>query len=130
MILEVVTPQGSAISQEVEEVTAPGAKGEFGVLPGHTPFLSALRAGVLRFRAGGQPRAWAIGPGYVEVTGGDKVVLLTRSSQRAEDVDLVQAKKELEEADAAAKLAPDGAARAVAEDRRAWAQARIDAAAK
>ncbi len=128
MILEVVTPGGSALSQEVDEVTAPGAHGEFGVLAGHTPFLSALRAGVLRFRSSGQAKAWAIGPGYVEVSGADKVVILTRASQKGEEVDKAAVKKELDEADAAGKLAADPTARATAEDRRAWAQARLDAA--
>jgi F-type H+-transporting ATPase subunit epsilon len=129
MNLEVVTPQGTAVTAEIDEVTAPGARGEFGVLPGHTPFLSALKPGVLRYRSKGASAAtWAIGAGYVEVTGTDRVVVLTQRSQKAGDVDAAAARKELDEAEAGLKNPPDSAARAVLEQRRDWAQARIDAA--
>jgi F-type H+-transporting ATPase subunit epsilon len=129
MNLEVVTPQGTAVTAEIDEVTAPGARGEFGVLPGHTPFLSALKPGVLRYRGKGAGAVWAIGAGYVEVTGTDRVVVLTQRSQKAGDVDTAAARKELDEVNEGLKTASDSAARAVLEQRRDWAQARIDAAA-
>ena len=44
---------GTALNAEVDEVTVPGLAGEFGVLPGHTPFLTALKAGVLSWRGKG-----------------------------------------------------------------------------
>ena len=50
MSLTVVTPGGQAASTVVDEVTAPGVVGEFGVLPGHVPLLAALKAGVLSWR--------------------------------------------------------------------------------
>ena len=50
MQLEVLTPQRTAVTAEVDEVTVPGLLGEFGVLPGHTPFLTALKAGTLSWR--------------------------------------------------------------------------------
>ena len=48
ILLEVVTPEKLLLSQEVDEVIAPGSEGEFGVLPGHCHFLSSLRIGELR----------------------------------------------------------------------------------
>ena len=58
MRLSVTTPQGALVEADVDEVTAPGALGEFGVLPGHVPFLSALAARRLRVpHQGREPRA-------------------------------------------------------------------------
>lgn len=49
MKLEVVTPTGKALAAEVDEVTAPGAQGEFGVLPGHRPSLMMLGGGAITY---------------------------------------------------------------------------------
>ena len=51
--LEVVTPEGLLLREEVDEVIAPGEHGYFGVLPGHTPFLSTLGLGEITYRMGG-----------------------------------------------------------------------------
>ena len=50
MHLTVTTPRGSLVQIEVDEIAAPGALGEFGVLPGHVPFMTALKPGVLFYR--------------------------------------------------------------------------------
>src|SRR6185369_13247235 len=71
MHLDVVTPRGRLLTEEVEEVTAPGILGEFGVLPGHIPFLTALKPGVLRYRAASSSGILAVGAGFVEVSAGD-----------------------------------------------------------
>jgi F-type H+-transporting ATPase subunit epsilon len=83
MHLEVVTPVKSAVSAEVDEVTVPGLAGDFGVLPGHTPFLTALRAGTLSWRSKSGSGTLAVGPGYCEVDGKDKIVVLTQSAEKA-----------------------------------------------
>ncbi|MDP3598819.1 MAG: F0F1 ATP synthase subunit epsilon, partial [Nitrospirota bacterium] len=54
ILLEVVTPEKLLLSQQVDEVIAPGSEGEFGVLPGHCHFLTTLRIGELRYRVGEQ----------------------------------------------------------------------------
>lgn len=79
--LAVVTPQGQVLDREVDEVTAPGAEGEFGVLPGHVAFLSALRPGVLRWRKGGERGEIAVGAGYVEVDGKGSIVALVQEAK-------------------------------------------------
>jgi F-type H+-transporting ATPase subunit epsilon len=82
MKLEVVTPKGTAVDADVDEVTAPGLAGEFGVLPGHTPFLTALKAGTLSWRTRSGAGTLAIGPGFCEVDGKDRVVVLTQSADK------------------------------------------------
>jgi len=124
--LEIVTPRGSAITVEVDEVTAPGVRGEFGVLPGHTPFVSALRAGVLSWKQKGGRRVMAVGPGYAEVSGKDRVVVLAQQAIAADDIDATAAERDRDEADRALKDA-SGAARDEHDRKRAWAQAQLDA---
>ena len=82
MQLEVLTPQRTALTAEVDEVTVPGLAGEFGVLPGHTPFLTALKEGTLSWRGKGGSGALQIGPGYCEVDGKDRIVVLTQSADK------------------------------------------------
>ena len=82
MTLEVLTPQRTALTAEVDEVTVPGLAGEFGVLPGHTPFLSALKEGTLSWRGKSGAGALQIGPGYCEVDGKDRILVLTNSADK------------------------------------------------
>jgi F-type H+-transporting ATPase subunit epsilon len=133
MQIEVVTPAGIAVTTDAEELTAPGVRGEFGILPGHTPFISALRAGVLSWKTKGKRGVLAVGPGYAEISGKDRVVVLTQSAASSEQIDVGQAQKDLEEAERllkdwkAAELGSVGPTREELDARRAWAQARLDA---
>jgi F-type H+-transporting ATPase subunit epsilon len=77
ILLEIVTPKGRALSEIVDEVTAPAQDGEFGVLPGHLPMLAGLRTGIVSYRQGsGEPKKCAVGAGFVEA-GANKVLILT-----------------------------------------------------
>ena len=76
--LSIVTPRGTVIDESVDDVVAPGTEGEFGVLPGHAPFLAAIREGVVRYQSGGRPHYLAVSTGFAEVAG-DHVVLLART---------------------------------------------------
>jgi F-type H+-transporting ATPase subunit epsilon len=116
MKVEVVTPEKAALSTDADELVAPGVSGEFGILPGHTPFVTALKPGVLMARKGQKRQIFAIGAGYAEVDGHDKIVVLTQTAVAAEDVDTAAAQKDL---DAAVKEGKETA--------REWAQARLDA---
>ncbi|MCD6570662.1 MAG: F0F1 ATP synthase subunit epsilon [Deltaproteobacteria bacterium] len=95
MQLEVVTPEKAVLSRRVEEVVAPGAAGEFGALPGHTPFLTTLRAGQVIAKAEDRDIYLAISGGFAEVTG-SRVIILAETADRAEDIDIDQARKDLE----------------------------------
>lgn len=95
--LEIVTPERRVLGLEVEQVRAPGAEGSFGVLPGHTPFISVMEPGELVFTAGGQSHHYFVGGGFVEV-GNDKVTVLAESAERVEEIDVDRASRALEEA--------------------------------
>ncbi len=93
IFLEVVTPGKAVISEEVKIVMAPGSEGEFGVLSGHTPFLTTLKVGALKFEdANGKERAVFINEGFAEALP-DKVTVLAESAERRSDIDLERAKK-------------------------------------
>jgi F-type H+-transporting ATPase subunit epsilon len=98
--LEIVTPEGVALSEEVREVTAPSVEGEFGVLPGHIPLLAALKTGIVSYKKDGETTRVAVGAGFVEVLN-DHVLLLTDRFIKKDDVDPVRARLELKEADEA-----------------------------
>lgn len=74
--LEIVTPESTAYSEEVEMVTLPGVEGELGVYPNHVPLLTTLNPGELRVLKSGKETFLAIGEGFVEITG-DSVSVLT-----------------------------------------------------
>ena len=122
MKVEVVTPTGTVVSTDADELIAPGVAGEFGVLPGHTPFISAMKPGILKYKTGGAVHQLAVGAGLVEVSGDERVVVITDRTAKVEDIDVASARRELDEADAAARSGDKHA-----EQKRQWAQAQLDA---
>lgn len=74
--LEVVTPQGVALTETVTELVAPGSRGEFGILPGHLPMLATLHVGLLRYKKGKDMVDVAVGNGFAEILF-DKALVLT-----------------------------------------------------
>jgi F-type H+-transporting ATPase subunit epsilon len=98
--LDVVTPTRLLVSEEVEEVTAPGVEGEFGVLPGHTPFLTALGVGELMFRKGTSVQYVAMCRGFAEVTH-DKATILAEEAEFAHEIDVREAEAAKVEAEKA-----------------------------
>jgi F-type H+-transporting ATPase subunit epsilon len=107
--LELVTPERLIVSEEVDEVIAPGYEGEFGVLPDHTEFLATLRIGVLRYRKGDRVWKIAVGGGFAEVTP-DRVVVMADVAEKAEEIDVDRARRAHERAETALKdLAMDDA---------------------
>jgi F-type H+-transporting ATPase subunit epsilon len=96
--LEIVTPQGLALKEEVDDVAAPSVSGEFGVLPGHLPLLAALRTGIVTYHKGGQEKKLAVAEGFVEVKD-DRALLLTDKVATAEQIDVVKTRLELKEVD-------------------------------
>ena len=95
--LTIVTPEGQAYHGEVEWVVLPGVEGEFGVLAGHEPFLSALKSGALELSAGGAKRLAAVSRGYAEIHG-DKVTVMVGTCEWADEIDLERAVRARERA--------------------------------
>jgi F-type H+-transporting ATPase subunit epsilon len=85
-LLNLVTPEKSFFSGQVQELVAPGDQGEFGVLPGHAGMLAGLKAGRLIYRDDQGEISLLAGGGFAEVTG-DRVTVLLDDAVLAEDLD-------------------------------------------
>ena len=96
--LEVVTPEKVVVDENAQIVMAPGLLGEFGVLIGHTPFLTALKVGTIHYTdEDGRERFIFVSGGFAEALH-DKVTVLAESAERRRDIDIERAKAALERA--------------------------------
>lgn len=100
--LEMVTPYKRVLSEEVDEITAPGFIGELGLLPGHTPLLTTLKVGELSYRKGSEQFFVAVNWGYLEVEEGT-VTVLVDTAEKSDEIDLERAKVALGRAEDALK---------------------------
>lgn len=105
--LEVITPYGEVINEEVDEVYATGAEGDFGVFPGHCAFMTALKIGILTYKKGNETNYVFINRGYAEVLN-DRVLILVGSAEKAEEIDVERAKAAKERAEERLKRAEKG----------------------
>ena len=96
--LDVITPERRLLSEQVDAVTVPGAGGELGILPGHTPLISELRTGVLSYTQGADTRRLLVSGGFVEVND-DRVSVLADLAEFPAEVDAARARTEREEAE-------------------------------
>jgi F-type H+-transporting ATPase subunit epsilon len=96
--LEIVAPDRRLRTATVDSVTIPGMDGDFSVLPGHTPFLSALRNGMMITRSAGGATNYAINGGYAEVRD-DKVTMLTQTVEAEDEIDVERARRARERAE-------------------------------
>ncbi|MBT8331819.1 MAG: F0F1 ATP synthase subunit epsilon [Deltaproteobacteria bacterium] len=105
--LEVVTPEKIVVSEEAQIVASPGSMGEFGVLSGHTPFLTTLKTGMIRYTdASGKENYVFVSGGFAEALPG-KVTVLAESAEISNDIDVKRAKEAFERAEK--RLAEDRA---------------------
>ena len=97
--LEVVTPEKSVVSESAQIVMAPGSMGEFGVLTGHTPFLTTLKTGALKYKdESGRERFVFVSSGFAEALP-DRVTVLAESAERRKDIDVQRAESAVERAE-------------------------------
>ncbi len=104
--LEMVTPYKRVLTEEVDEITAPGFVGELGLLPGHTPLLTTLKVGELTYKKGNEQFHVAVNWGYLEVTD-DAVTVLVDTAEKADEIDLKRAEAALGRAEDALKTLAD-----------------------
>lgn len=79
-------------------LTIPASDGELGILAHHSPVIAAVKPGTLRYQIPGEePKLAAISPGIVKVEGND-VLVLVDSAERPEEIDVVRARREADEA--------------------------------
>jgi F-type H+-transporting ATPase subunit epsilon len=96
--LRVVTPSRLVLEEDVDEVSAPGELGEFGVLPNHISFLSTLVAGELSYKQGAARHALVVAGGYAEVL--DNVMtVLAPAAEFASEIDTARAQRAKERAE-------------------------------
>ena len=129
--VNLVTPRGVVAHTDTDSVQAPGELGEFELLPGHVPLLTALRPGVLTIGTK-NPARYAVSSGYLRVDPAGAVEILVEQAQAAKEIDVAQAQADLKAADAElakwADKAQDGEYQNCVA-RAGWARARLDAVA-
>lgn len=147
MRLSVTTPRGSIVEADVDELTAPGVLGELGVLPGHVPFMTALKPGVLTYKGRDRAGVLAVGQGFLQVAPAagasgapateaapkaDRVLVLVDQATGAASIDRAAAERDLAKVEAELaswKDTLDGAYQVLL-SRRDWALARVAAASR
>jgi F-type H+-transporting ATPase subunit epsilon len=128
--ISLVTPEKDVLDMECDEVIVPGVYGELGLLPGHIPLISAMKAGVLTTFSQGKRRHFVVSSGFVEIDD-DRITILAGTCEPADEVDVERAKRALAEArkklDA---LSPEDPNYAGLQARAHRAEARLDAASR
>jgi F-type H+-transporting ATPase subunit epsilon len=98
LAVNLVTPKGVVAHTDTDSVQAPGELGEFQLLPGHVPMLTALKPGVLA--VGSKGVAYAVSSGYLRVDPAGAVEILVEQALPATEIDVAAAKAEATAADA------------------------------
>lgn len=96
--LEVVTPAGAVVSEDVDIVNAPGYGGDFGVLANHAPFLSTIKIGLLTYEQGKDRKSLMISGGFSEVSN-NKITFLVESAEAGSSIDVDRAMNAKERAE-------------------------------
>lgn len=97
--LEIVTPEATTFSEDVEMVTLPGIEGEMGIYPMHVPLMTQIVPGEIAVRKGGRDFFLAVGEGFVEITG-NHVSILTDMAIKQDDIDEARAEEARKRAEA------------------------------
>lgn len=88
--LEIVTAERTVLSDDVDQVNAPGAAGRMGILPRHEPLLTTLIPGELTIVKNGERTPFAVSGGFMEVLP-DRVTILADTAERADEIDEARA---------------------------------------
>jgi F-type H+-transporting ATPase subunit epsilon len=125
---ELVSPERLLVSEPVDMVVVPGSEGDFGVLPGHAPFISTVRPGVIEVFEGSTvtERIFVAG-GFAEVTG-ERCTVLAEEAAALNDVNRVEVEADLRRLNEDLAAARDDAERAAIATRIEVAEAKLAAA--
>ncbi len=102
--LEVVTRRRRVLAVDADFVELPGVLGALGVLPGHTPLLTALGIGELMYRRDHAEEYLAVRGGFAEILP-DRVTVLAEAAEEPAEIDVEAARRDREEAEAALRTA-------------------------
>ena len=112
---ELVSPDRLLMSVEADAVAMPGMEGDFGVLPGHAPVISALRAGIIVVEgAADSPDRIYIAGGFAEISA-DRLVVLAEEAVVVSDMDRASLEQRIQEANEELAAAEDGEPRRLTE---------------
>ncbi|MCR4419544.1 MAG: F0F1 ATP synthase subunit epsilon [Clostridia bacterium] len=125
--LEIITPERVVLREPVEALMVPGTEGYLGVLPGHTPLVTGLVPGVMRYRQAGETFRLAVSGGFMEVAD-NRAIVLADAAERPEEIDVARAQRAKERAMKRLKERPAGLDVARAEMALRRALARLKAA--
>src|ERR1017187_5387807 len=125
--LEVATPERELVHERVTDIQVPGKDGYLGILPGHAPLLSLLGAGALSYSVGSRRHYLAVEGGFLEVLP-EQIRVLANLAERAEDIDLSQARAALALAQEQVAATASGGDPDAALSSLALAEARVTAA--
>lgn len=93
LTLEIITGERRVLQQEdVEEVIAPGALGELGILPHHAPLITSLAPGELDVKVNGVREEYFVAGGFLEVHD-DRVIVLADQAEAGEEIDIARAEE-------------------------------------
>lgn len=106
-LLEIITPQRRAFSEQVDAVTVPSHMGTLGVLAHHEPLFCSLEEGEIKITSGTKEFFLAIGGGFMEVSEG-KVSILVSRAVHADELNEAELKKAAEDAKKAIAQAGKG----------------------
>jgi F-type H+-transporting ATPase subunit epsilon len=125
---ELVSPERLLVSEAVDMVVVPGSEGDFGVLPGHAPFISTVRPGVIEVYEGNTvtERIFVAG-GFAEVSN-DRCTVLAEDAAPLTDVNRAEVEGELRRLNEDLAAARDDAERAAIGLRIEIAEAKLAAA--
>jgi F-type H+-transporting ATPase subunit epsilon len=128
--LRIVTPTRLLLDEEVDEVTAPGALGEFGVLPNHIAFLTLLVPGEMSYKQGMTKHYLAISGGYAEVLN-NVMTVLASAAEFSSEIDTNRARQAKDIAEKRmGELNYEDKEYTSAETALRWANARLEVASK
>ena len=95
--LQIITPQKPVLNKEVDFVVLPASKGELGVLPGHTQYMTTLKIGVLRYKIGEETQTFALLGGIAEIEH-NRVSVFAEGAVLQDEIDEETARQQLEKA--------------------------------
>ncbi len=107
LLLEIVTPDATVLSETVDYVGLPGREGQLGIMPQHVPLLAALGIGELYYRKNGATVKAFVSGGFVDVSS-NRVTVMAESAELAADIDFARAQRAKERAEALLQMHKEG----------------------
>jgi F-type H+-transporting ATPase subunit epsilon len=109
---EIVSQDRTVFEGDVDIVVIPGADGEMGILPKHSPVLTTLKYGIIKVRRSGEEKLFTVAGGVAEVQP-DIVTILADAAENVDEIDI-------ERAEAARKRAEEVLAKGIPADTDAY----------